>query len=89
MDPCPGPRFGLCPVQTEGLFKPFLSRDLSGTRQTVLLDHSGIKMHTQGKSVNTSLICMEESLSSPLTEQASGTHSSSDSHLSVLKILSG
>lgn len=48
----------LCPVQSEGTFEPFLSRDLHGTRLAVLLDHSRIKMHTQDKSVNTSLIYM-------------------------------
>lgn len=53
-----GTLFRLQPAQSEDTYEPFLFRDLSGAHQAALLDHSGIKIHTQGKSVNTSLICM-------------------------------
>lgn len=53
-----GTRFRLQRAQSQDTHEPFLSRDLSGAHQAALRDHSGIKIHTQGKSVNTSFICM-------------------------------
>lgn len=66
--------------------EPFLANLQSGTLQAVLRDHSWIKMHSQGRSVNTGLICMgRDTAISSDRKKPVGHNSSSDSYLSALK----